>query len=74
MADFTTLLLTAHYSGKLDTTGTTLTADLDYVALTDKRESEFINLYQRRKRTWIRPLRFTHQRKQTNALIFIRPK
>lgn len=33
----------AHYSGKLDTTGTTLTADLDYVALRDKREAEFIN-------------------------------
>ncbi|EMR01018.1 outer membrane beta-barrel protein [Cesiribacter andamanensis] len=34
-----------HYQGRLDTVGTTLTADLDYVRITDKTSASFFNLY-----------------------------
>jgi len=37
----------AHYMGKLDSLGTTLSADLDYVALRDNRNSRFTNELQR---------------------------
>jgi len=36
----------AHYVGKLDSAGTTLSADIDYVALRDNRDSRFINALQ----------------------------
>lgn len=34
-----------HYTGKFDTTGTTLTAELDYVQLTDLANARFANLF-----------------------------
>ncbi|WP_224996085.1 outer membrane beta-barrel family protein [Cesiribacter sp. SM1] len=41
-ANYTTNL---HYSGTLDTLGTTITADLDYVKIQDKSKASFDNLY-----------------------------
>lgn len=35
--------LNAHYLGKLDAAGTTLSADLDFVSLQDQREASFLN-------------------------------
>lgn len=37
--------LNAHYLGKLDSLGTTLSADLDYVSLNDQRDAYFTNRY-----------------------------
>jgi hypothetical protein len=37
--------LNAHYLGKLDSAGTTLSADLDFVSLQDQRDSDFRNRY-----------------------------
>lgn len=42
---FVNTTLNAHYLGKLDTLGTTLSADLDYVTLNDERDSYFNNRY-----------------------------
>lgn len=36
----------AHYLGKLDTAGTTLSADVDYVMISDRTDSRFINQYE----------------------------
>lgn len=36
----------AHYVGKLDTSGTTLSADVDYVMIINNADSRFINQYQ----------------------------
>ncbi len=41
-ANYTTNL---HYTGKLDTLGTTISADLDYVRITDKNQASFENFY-----------------------------
>ncbi|MGV3642519.1 MAG: outer membrane beta-barrel protein [Adhaeribacter sp.] len=42
---FVNTTFNAHYLGKLDTLGTTLSADLDYVTLNDERDSYFNNRY-----------------------------
>lgn len=34
-----------HYTGKLDTVGTTLSTDLDYVKITNRGESDFLNYF-----------------------------
>jgi hypothetical protein len=34
-----------HYVGKFDTMGTTLTTDLDYITITNRRESDFYNYF-----------------------------
>jgi outer membrane receptor protein involved in Fe transport len=42
---FVNATFNAHYLGKLDSAGTTLSADLDYVSLNDQRDSDFLNHY-----------------------------
>jgi hypothetical protein len=42
---FTNLTSNLHYNGKLDTAGTTLSADLDYVRITNRGESFFYNYF-----------------------------
>ncbi|MCC2545449.1 TonB-dependent receptor [Hymenobacter sp. BT175] len=37
--------LNLHYNGKLDSTGTLLSADLDYVKINDRGEADFYNYY-----------------------------
>jgi hypothetical protein len=42
---FVNATFNAHYLGKFDSVGTTLSADLDYVSLDDQRDSYFTNHY-----------------------------
>lgn len=42
---FSNISLNGHYIGKLDTAGTTFTADVDYVRISDRDNSRFINQY-----------------------------
>jgi hypothetical protein len=42
---FVNATFNAHYLGKLDTLGTTLSADVDYVSLNDHRDSDYLNFY-----------------------------
>ena len=42
---FSNSTFNAHYLGKLDTMGTTLTADVDYVTIVNNNDSRFINQY-----------------------------
>ena len=42
---FTNYTTNLHYVGKLDTTGTTLSADLDYVRITNEGSSNFYNYF-----------------------------
>ncbi|MFD2571049.1 outer membrane beta-barrel protein [Spirosoma soli] len=44
-SQFSNLATNLHYSGKLDTAGTTLTADLDYVRITNPARSDFFNYF-----------------------------
>ena len=43
---FSNYTLNAHYMGKLDTAGTTLAADVDYVLINNNGKSRFFNVYQ----------------------------
>lgn len=43
---FSNYTFNGHYLGKLDTTGTTLSADVDYVTINNNGNSRFFNLYQ----------------------------
>lgn len=42
---FSNLTTNLHYAGKLDTTGTTLTADLDYARIRNPARSDFFNYF-----------------------------
>jgi hypothetical protein len=42
---FTNRTTNLHYLGKLDTNGTTFSADFDYVKITNRGESDFLNYY-----------------------------
>ncbi|WP_089319426.1 outer membrane beta-barrel protein [Pontibacter ummariensis] len=42
-SDFSSATINFHYFGKLDTIGTTVSADLDYVKLTNDTDMQFIN-------------------------------
>ncbi|RIV17257.1 TonB-dependent receptor [Fibrisoma montanum] len=42
---FTNFTSNLHYAGKLDTSGTTLTADLDYARITNPNRSDFFNYF-----------------------------
>ncbi|QMU27837.1 TonB-dependent receptor domain-containing protein [Adhaeribacter radiodurans] len=46
---FSNYTFNGHYMGKLDTAGTTLSADVDYVMINNNGESRFFNLYQQLK-------------------------
>jgi hypothetical protein len=43
---FSNSTFNVHYMGKLDTSGTTLAADIDYVTIINNTDSRFINQYQ----------------------------
>ncbi|MHC2991514.1 TonB-dependent receptor [Pontibacter sp. HJ8] len=44
-SDYRNGTFNVHYTGKLDTVGTTLSADLDYVKISSRNDSEFFNTY-----------------------------
>ncbi|GAA4360952.1 outer membrane beta-barrel family protein [Hymenobacter saemangeumensis] len=44
---YTNLTTNLHYSGKLDSLGTTLTTDLDYVQIRDRGQADFYNYFTR---------------------------